>query len=130
MDVILLSCREYGETIEERVDVAKGRLQIECFCERSRRQSSHDSLVGLEERSEIELLVPRPESGSLHETVRLVPRNADADEREENALAEHEAMRGLQVAPHAASIHDEPVDQPREAVEHVVEGQKRIRKND
>src|SRR3954452_21173836 len=89
-----------------------------------------DLVVGADELAEVELLVPRAHRIALDETVRVVAREARLDEREQHALAEEEVVRRLEVSAHALLAYDEPVDQPGEAVEHVVEGEKRVGDHD
>src|SRR3954467_15841384 len=80
-----------------------------------------DLLVTARELTEVELLVPRAHRVALHETVGIVTREARFDECQQDALAEEEVVAPSQVAAHALTTHDEPVDQPGEAVEHVIE---------
>ena len=76
------------------------------------------------------LLVPGAQGVSLHEPVRVVAREAGLDERQQDALAEDEAVRRVEVRAHALGVDDEPVDEPREAVEHVVEGEEGVGEDD
>ena len=62
----------------------------------------------------------------LNETIRVVSREPGADQREQHGLAEDETVRGVEVAAHPLRIDDEPVGEPGEAVEHVVEREERV----
>ena len=66
----------------------------------------------------------------LHEAIRLVAGEPRAHEGEQHALAEHEAVRRVEVRAHASGVDDEPAHEPGEAVEHVVEREERIRQDD
>ena len=63
---------------------------------------------------------------ALDETVGLVPGKPRGDKGEKDALAEDQAVRRVEVPPHPLGVDDEPVDEPGEAVEHVVEREERI----
>src|SRR3954447_6350760 len=126
MDRLLLS-GERMQALEHGVDMANGCFEIEHGVE-------VDLLGDLgicgDEGAEVALFLPRLHCMPLHEAVRLIPRDARFDEREEEPVAEHEAMARVQVAAHPFGIHDEPLDDPREPVEHVVEREKCIGDDD
>ena len=82
------------------------------------------------ELAEVELLVPGAHRVALDEAVGVVAREARLDEREQHALAEEEVVARLEVAAHPLGAHDEAVDEPREAVEHVVEREERVGDDD
>ena len=107
----------------ERVTEVEGLRQ----CRRV--EAGGDLRVGGNKLPEVPLLVPGGERVSLHQPVRVVTGEPRGHEREKHALAEDEAVRGVEVSPHPLGVDDEPVDEPREAVEHVVEGQERVREN-
>src|SRR5581483_9909064 len=73
-----------------------------------------------------DLLLPGPHRGALHEPVRVVAGEPRLDERAEDALGEEQEVARLEVAAHPLGPHDETLDEPREAVEHVVEGEERV----
>ena len=89
-----------------------------------------DLVVGAAELAEVELLLPRAHRGALHEAVRVVAPEAGFDERVEDALAEEEVVARLEVAAHPLGPHDEAVDEPGEALEHVVEREERVGDHD
>ncbi len=61
-----------------------------------------------------------------------MPRRAAArlDEREQHALAEEEPVARVEIRAHSVRVDDEPFDEPREAVEHVVEGEEGVGDDD
>ena len=79
---------------------------------------------------EVQLLVPGTHRVALDEAIRLVAREPRLDEREEDALAEVEAVARLEVRSHPLRPHDEPFDEPGEAVEHVVDREEGVRQHD
>src|SRR5581483_9964792 len=111
------------ETGEDGVDVAGVGGQVERGGEIDARG---DLLVGAAELAEVELLLPGPHRGALHEPVRVVAGEPRLDERAEDALGEEQEVARLEVAAHPLGPHDETLDEPREAVEHVVEGEERV----
>ena len=74
--------------------------------------------------------VPRLHCQPLHDAVGLLPLEARLDERQQQPLAEVEAVARVEVLAHALGAHDEAVDEPCEAVEHVVEGEERVGDDD
>ena len=88
------------------------------------------SRIGGDERAEVALLVPRLHRVPLHEPVRLGAAEPRLDEREQQPVREDEPVRGVEVPQHPLRIDDEAVDDPREAVEHVVEREERVRDHD
>ncbi len=80
--------------------------------------------------AEVALLVPGPHRVALDEPVRVVARQAGLDEREQQALAEEEAVARLEVPLHPLGPDDEALDEPGEAVEHVVEREERVGDDD
>src|SRR4051794_27207303 len=123
----LLMCGQGVESFEDGVEMSRVRAEVEGLAQVD---PAGDPLVGLDERREVQLLVPGPEGVLLDEPVRLVPRQAGLDEREQDALAEEEAVTRVEVRTHPAGEDDEALDEPRKAVEHVVEREERIRQND
>ena len=89
-----------------------------------------DLLVGAAQLAEVELLLPGAHRVALDEPVRAVAREARVDEREQQALAEEETAAELEVAPHLLRADDQACDEPREALENVVERQERVRDRD
>ena len=94
------SVRERCEALEDGVDVADGRLEVEHGRERGRVQARCDLGVGRDERAEVALLVPRLHRVPLHEPVRLAAREPRLDEREQQPVREHEPVRRVEVAQH------------------------------
>src|SRR3990172_1484399 len=130
MNWFLLSGRQRGQALEERVDVPEGLSQVEDLAERLRAEPARNLPVCLHERAKVELLLPRAEGVPLHEAIGLVAGEARADEREEEALAEDETVRGLKVSAHPIRIDDEAFRQPGEAIEHVIECEKGVGNRD
>ena len=91
---------------------------------------SRDLGVRPDELGKVETLVPRPHRVALDEPVRVVPRAPRLDERQQQPLAEVEAVARVQVLAHPLRPDDEPLDEPGEAVEHVVDGEEGIRQDD
>src|SRR5581483_6399831 len=89
-----------------------------------------DLVVGADELAEVELLVPRAHGVALYEPVRVVAFEARLDEREQDTLAEEERVARLEIAPHSLRSHHETLDEPREAVEHVVEREEPVGDHD
>ena len=67
---------------------------------------------------------------SLHDPVGVVAREARVDEGEQQPLAEEEAAASLEVLAHLLGTDDEALDEPGEAVEHVVEREERVGNDD
>src|SRR5215204_1426981 len=111
---------EVAEPFEDGVHVTDGGIQVE---DRVHVDAARDRAVGADELLEVLFLLPRAHRVGLDETVGLVPRHARLDQREQQLVAEDEAVASLEVAPHPLRIDDEPLDDPAEAVEHVVEGE-------
>src|SRR5262249_42742342 len=89
-----------------------------------------DLVVGAAELTEVELLLPGAHGRTLDEAVSLVARETGLDESIEHTLAEEEEMARLEVAPHALRPHHESLDEPGEALQHVVEREECIRDRD
>ena len=79
---------------------------------------------------EVLLLFPGAHRRALDELVRPRALEPALDEREQQPLAEEEPVARLQVAAHPLGPDDEPLDEPREPVEHVVEREERVRDRD
>src|SRR6187397_2628801 len=110
----LLASGQVVQPFEHGVDVARVRAEVEGLAQID---PPRDPLIGLDERREVELLVPGAQRMLLDETVRLVAGKAGLDEREQDALAEEETVAPVEVRTHAGGQDDEALDQPREAVE-------------
>ena len=82
------------------------------------------------ELAEVEPLVPGTHRMALHEPIRVVAYQARLDECQQKALTEHEAVALVDVVPHALGPNHETLDEPDEAVEHVIDGEKRIGEDD
>ena len=83
--------------------------------------------------SSLEVDAPRPRRASRRAARGGTPSSRARpalDEREQQALREVEAVARVEVAPHALREDDEPVDEPGEAVEHVVEREERVGDDD
>jgi two-component system, OmpR family, response regulator RegX3 len=104
--------------------VLESVVEVEGAVERLRGQLQLGIL--LEELAQIEALVPGAEGVSLHEPVRLVPGQPGFDEGQQDPLAEDEAVRRIEIRPHSLRVHDETIDKPGEAVEHVIEREERV----
>src|SRR4051812_20309003 len=128
MNGFLLAGHEGGQSVEDDVDVLEGVVQLEGGIERLRGQRHLGVL--LQQRAKVESLVPRAERVALDESVRLVAGEAGLDEREQDALAEHEAVRRVEVGAHPGRIDDEAVGEPGEPVEHVIEAEEGIGEHD
>src|SRR5690242_3544204 len=110
----LLPGRELLETGENGVDMTRVRAEVEDVVEVDARR---DLVVAAHELAEVELFVPRAHRVALHEAIGVVARETGLDEREEDALAEEERVRRLEVPQHPLLAHDEPFHEPGEAVE-------------
>src|SRR5436190_6131047 len=110
---------ERAEPLEDGVDMACVGVEIE---HRVEIDAAGELAVGANELSEILLLIPGAERVPLHQPVGLVTRKARVDERQKQTLAEEEAVARLEVPAHALGSDDQTLDEPGEAVEHVVEG--------
>src|SRR5436305_8887886 len=115
------------ETGEHRVDVARVCTEIENGIEVGPRC---DLVVAADELAKVELFVPRAHRVALHEPVRVVPGETGLDECEQHTLTEEEEVARLEIAAHALLANDEAIDQPREAIEHVVDREKYIGEDD
>ena len=89
-----------------------------------------DLLVGPDELPEVALLLPGSHRVALHERVCVRALEPGVHEREQQALTEEEAVARVEVPSHSLRPHDHPRHDPGEAVEHVVEREKRVRKDD
>src|SRR6478735_1651451 len=85
-----------------------------------------DLRVAADEPCKVGLFLPGPHGVILDEAVRIVAGEPGLDEREEEAMTEDEAVTRLEIAEHPLGMDDEAFDDPREAVEHVVECEERI----
>src|SRR5580765_90723 len=92
---------ERAQALECGVDVTDGGCEVEDGVEVD---AASDRGLGLDERAEVTLLVPRLHRGGLDEPVRLVAGEAGLDEGEQQAVAEDEAVARVEVAPHAVGI--------------------------
>ena len=93
-------------------------------------EAARERRIGRDDLAERPLLLPGAHRGLLDEPVRVVARQARLDEREQHALAEVETVAGVDVAQHPLRPDDEALDEPREAVEHVVDGEECVRNDD
>ena len=110
-----------------RVDVNGVRTEVEDLVEVD---ASRDLGVGTHELAEVELLLPRAHGMPLHEPVGDVPREPALHQREQQSLAEEQPVTRVDVRPHALGAHDQPLDEPCETVERVVEREEGIRQHD
>src|ERR687896_521726 len=101
----LLSLGQGVKPIEHNIDVARIGAEVEDLLESAHR---------------------RP----LDELVRTSALEAALDKREQEPLAEEEAVTCVEVPAHPLGPHDEPLHEPGEAVEHVVEGEECIWNHD
>src|SRR3954469_10146238 len=126
MNRFLLS-DEGVQAVEHGVDVTDGRVEVEDGVEVDARGKR---AVAADELGEVRLFVPGAHRMRLHSAVRLVARETGLDEGEKQPVAEEEAVAHFEVASHPLGVHDEAVDDPAEAVEHVIECEKRVRDDD
>src|SRR4051812_48818727 len=110
----LLSLRQRPQALERDVDMTDGGLEIEDGVEVD---APRDRRLGLDEAAEVALPPPGAHGGALDEPVRVVPREAGLDEREQQAVAEEQSVARVEVPAHALGIDDEALDDPGEAVE-------------
>src|SRR4051812_3127641 len=108
MDGLLLS-DERPQALEDDVDLAGVGSGVE---DRVEADTAGELAIGPDELAEVLLLGPGPQPGPLDEPVGLVALEAGLDEREQQALAEEEAVARLQVPAHPLRPDDEPLDQP------------------
>ena len=117
---------EAAEPVERGVEVGDGGVQVEDVVQGASSSSARDLRVVADELAEVAFLVPRAHRVALHEPVRLGALHAALDQREQQAVREEQPVRRPEVPHHPLGVDDEPVDDPREAVEHVVEREERV----
>src|SRR4030095_14873146 len=107
---------EVVETVEDDVDMLGVGALIEYGVE-------VDANLGIcaNECRKVLVFLPGARRVALDESVRLVTLEPRFDEREQKPLGEVDAVARIDIAAHALGMHDEPFDEPGEAVEHVVE---------
>src|SRR3990170_5866702 len=88
--------REGGEPLEDDVDVHEDGVELEGGGDPRGTELLDDLGVGLDERSEIDLVFPGSQRVRLDEAVGAGALAAGGDERVEDAGAEHEAVRGVE----------------------------------
>src|SRR5439155_4478081 len=115
------------QAVEDGVDVPDGRVQVEDGLEI---HAPGDLGVAADQSGEIRLLFPGTHRMALDKPVRIVAREARIDERQQKPMAEDESVTRLEVPAHSFGIDDEAVDDPGEAVEHVVEREKGVGNDD
>ena len=113
----LLLVGNRGQALEDDVDVLERVLQIERAGDGVRTEPAADGGILLEERAEVELLLPGTKRVSLHEPIGVVPPETGLDERSQHARAEDEAVRGIEVVAHPRGVDDETLHEPREAID-------------
>src|SRR4051812_36127032 len=106
-------------TVEELVDVAEGRVEVEGAGERVARERLARPRVGLEGALQRAAALPGGEGCALHDLVGLLAREAGAHELEQHAPGEDDAARALEVLEHALGEGDEAGDDEAGAVEDV-----------
>ena len=74
--------------------------------------------------------LPRSGRSLLDETVCVVALETRLDQREEHRLAEHQAVRRVEVLAHPIGVHDEPIDDSVESPGHVIGEDQRVGKHD
>src|SRR5688500_2193188 len=124
MDVLLA---QGAEPLEDDVDVPRVRAEVEDGVEID---TGGDFVVGTRERREVDARVPGTDRVSLPAPGGVDTPETRVDEREPQPLAEVEAMARLQLLAHPLGAHDEALHQPREPVEHVVDGEKGVGEGD
>src|ERR687892_38656 len=80
MNGFLLPAGECSQAIEQDVDVAERLSQVEGVGKRACVEARGDLGIRLEERAEVELLVPGSKRASLHEHVRLLAGEPGGDQ--------------------------------------------------
>src|SRR5262249_31502987 len=120
---LFLLLRQGAKPLEGNVDVPDGCVEVENGVEIG---ATGDLRVSSDELTEVPLLLPGPHRVTLDDPVRLVPSEAGINEGEQQPVAEEEMVAGLEVTQHAFRVDDQPLDDPDEAVEHVVERQERV----
>src|SRR6476646_1787033 len=123
MNRVLLS-GELAQPLEDGVDVTCVPAEVE---DRVEVDPARDLLVRAHQLAEVLLLLVRPRRMPLDEPVGVAAGEPGLDEREQQPLAEEEAVTGLEVAAHPLRPDVEPFDQPGEPLEHVVQREERIR---
>jgi hypothetical protein len=96
MDGFLLSFSgslgQPAETLEDDIDVTKRVGEVERAGERAGIQAGGDLRVGGDKLAKVTLFVPGRQCIPLDESVGLTSREPGLDERQEDALAENEAV--------------------------------------
>src|SRR5438034_6397102 len=118
---------ESVQTVEDGVDVPDGRLEVE---DRLEIDPSDDLRIAADELRKIGVLLPRTHRVALYEPVGVVAGEARIDERQQEAMAEDEAVTRFEIPPHPLGVDDEAFDDPRKAVEHVIECEERVGNDD
>src|SRR5262245_20758405 len=126
MDGLLLP-DERAQSLEDSVDVACVSSEVEDGIEID---AAGKLPIGPHELAEVLFLVPGAECVTLDEPVCLVPGQPRLDQREQQTLAEEEAVARVEIASHPFRPDDQAFDEPGETVEHVVECEERIRNDD
>ena len=86
--------------------------------------------IGAHQLAEVLVFFPGAHRVALHEPVRLIALESRLDECEEQPLREIEAVARVEIAAHSLRPHDQPFHEPREPVEHVVQGEERVWNDD
>ncbi len=107
--------------------MARVRGQIEDLVEID---AARELAVGTDELAEVLLFFRGAQGMALHQPVRLVAGKAGIDECEQEPLAEKEAVTRFEVAPHPLGADDQALDEPGEAVEHVIQCEKGVGDDD
>src|SRR4051812_32440154 len=89
-----------------------------------------DLRIASDEACKVGLVLPGAHGMALDETVRIVAREPGLDQREEETMTEDKPVARLEIAEHPLGMDDEPFDDPRKSVEHVVEREERIGDDD
>src|SRR4051812_17640873 len=121
----LLLLGEAMDAVEHAVEMSDGGGEIEDLVEALRAETVGDRGVGARELHEVALFVPRAHRRGLHERVGVCALEPRLDERQQQAVREEQVVRRVEVAAHPLGIDDEPLDDPGEPVEHVVEREER-----
>src|SRR5439155_18936261 len=99
------------QAVEDRVDVADRRVEVEDGVEVD---ATGHLRIAVDELPEIRLVLPGAHGMALDQPVGVSACEARLDERQQEAMAEDEAVRGVDIATHSLRIDDEAVHDPDE----------------
>src|SRR4051812_37337416 len=115
--------------IKNRVDVAQLIVQVERLLDFRWRQDARQIGIGQEERLEVFLFVKRAHGVALDPFIRLLARNSPTCQLQQYGAGKDHAARTIEILFHPLRVDDHAADDPREAAEHVIEGDETVRQN-